>query len=352
MSQATNKKKKLDIRKRVIEQFDKEAFNARINRIQNEEGYPFFNEFLLHKILTYAESPTLLRFSEVCWKTRILVRDKMNHTWYYYYLKAKNLLPTQKIKHCHLLTENTVGLGGRNTRKFKAGRTTDVLLECIDEKLRIAKGLPGQYNHYGNNYNNHTWQQHYAMMRQPISQHSDKIQLSDIIEIKKGEWNDQEPNTNYSCRRRHLWKRIPYPRDHPVYRKRYDNNENYYWLLATSLADEVQFKTRYTNLDLQIKNITRNIAKLEKQRKYLKKVIELKKLASERSEIRYVPSKRPRFHMFRDEYERKNGKHLTPTDASKLWKELSEEEKSKYATLADLQHQDHIRKKEVSAIKF
>ena len=349
MSGATNKIK-LNLRKRAIETFNEEAFNLRIRRIE-DDGYPFFNEFLLNKILDYVNSATLLKFSEVCWKTRILVRDKMNPTWFYYYLKAVGELPTKSVKHCHLLAEKGVGLGGKNCKKYRSGKETDVLLECVDERLRVSKGLPGQYNHYNNN-GGLNWNQYWSMMRQPISQYADKITMDDIFKLEEGEWNNHNPEVNYICRRRHKWLRTAYPRGHPVYLQLYDKNVNYYWTLATKLANEVESQTKWSNLELQIKNISRNIAKLEKQRDEIKKVIELKKLAKERAEVTCVPSKRPRFHMFRDEWERKNGKYLSPTEASKLWGELSEQEKIKYSDLAELQYQDHMRKKEVSAIKF
>lgn len=346
----------ITLKKKTTRAVDTIEFQEKIQEVK-EEQYPIFNEFLLINIFKYMDIKELLTFSQLCWKLRIFVRDKINRIWHFYYLQYTDTLPVKEWRHCERKYEYFVKSNGRRSARHISGNLVPLTLGCLDNKLLTKGGYPTQYQSYWNTQNNNggnlpTYAEWTQIMAIPISESrlaNEKIIPDDPVPSNTYSLN----NVSYNCRYRHLWKKIYYPIGDPIYNKTYDHQKNYYWEISDRLSKDC-LNTRNSGRTLEATNrdLQTRIEELKAAKKANDRMIRLQNMALEKAQILATPQLRPRFHMFRDLYLSKHGKYLSPSEASKLWAELSEDEKNRYKELAQIRYDDHLRRQEIYKKRF
>jgi hypothetical protein len=349
----TSTKKLISFKKREV--IDDREIVEKIDRYRNEQGYPIFNDFLLRKIFTYFEIHDLLKFSELCWKFRLLVTERMNRTWQYYYLNFKGEAPIERLTHCYgLYRRNAWSAYDRYNLRYKLMPTSQapLILSCVHADLRLKHGYPGVWSRHNNNNNNAAYQTWAQTMSTQLDLTT--IPESEVFPLQENSWNDK---TTYrlspECQYSHALEQIPYPADHRVYALKYDKNTNYFWSLSNEFASKLNSLVGHSYLKRQSTNLERKIERLNKQKEEIDRILKLHQFAEKHKAEQVGPVyKQTRFHMFRDVYRKKHGTYLSVKEASQLWAQMSDSEKEKYASIAEIQYEDGMKKKELSKVRF
>jgi len=353
LNMTKKKKLPLSLKKKTQLAIDSPEFKEKIQEVK-EEQYPIFNEFLLINMFKYMDIKELLTFSEICWKFRIFVRDKINRIWHFYYLKYTKELPVKEYYHCEKRYEYYARPSGRRSQRVVAGKQIPLTLGCLDNRLVKKAGYPTQYQSYYNNNNNTnlpTYAEYIQIMATPVSE--SRLADLEIIPNPPPLNTYDLKNICYNCKYRHMWKKMYHPIGDPIYNKSYNHEKNYYWEISDRLSkDCLTNRNGGRSLETTSKELERRIAELKATKQENDRLLRLQKIAFEKAQILSQPTLRPRFHMFRDLYLSKHGKYLSPSEASKLWSELSDDQKNRYKELAQLRYDDHLKRQELYKKRF
>ena len=340
----TTVKKIVHIKKREV--IDNSEIIEKIDRLRNDQGYPIFNDYLLRKIFDYFSIADMARFSELCWKFRIFVTEKINRTWQYHYLIYTKQSPVERVVHSLFTWKKVFG------KHIKVPTTQcPIALRCVDINIRTKHGYPGVYN----------WntQQGYAgynayniTMATTLDQTT--ITESEVFPYDQNKWMTVN---NFKlapeCGHYHALKEIPHPLGHRIYALKYDPKCNYYWAFINAVSNAITQATNNRNLRSRSNHLEAKIQRLTKEKEDIDEILRLKDMADERKQkIQYPASKMARFHMFRQVYQKKHNKYLTIKEASALWSKMSDDEKEKYADIADIQYEDDKKDRALTKLNF